>query len=228
VRFFAILIFLPALIWGQTCTPAPLLRPVDSLAGSLGGANCQLSDGSLFATYTLVLPTFGRLQLNVSSDDFPATLSLRDSTGYRIDGGSSIDKTFERGEYTVVVNAQGPGQLGKFIVNSAFQPEPNTLCRIFDRIGLNQSLTGRLADSSCRLPDNTPHDAYLLNTFGSGTLEITLDSTDFSGQVILRGDDGRALASDPKSISLSVLGDSVYTGCQGRLQPDREIHASRR
>src|SRR6266478_8432671 len=84
VRFLAILIFLPALIWGQTCTPVPLLRPADSQAGSLGDANCQLSDGSLFATYVLVLPTYGRLQLSVSSDDFPAALILRDSNGHRI------------------------------------------------------------------------------------------------------------------------------------------------
>src|SRR5437867_13341461 len=89
VRFLAIPILLSASVWGQTCTPPLALRPLDSIAGSLGDADCQLSDGSLFATYTLALPTFGRLQLNVSSDEFPATATLLDSNGRKVEGGSS-------------------------------------------------------------------------------------------------------------------------------------------
>jgi hypothetical protein len=211
VRLLAIPLFLSAVGFGQTCAPSRLLKPVDSIAASLGDPDCRLSDGSLFTTYSLTLPAPGRLQLNVASDDFPATATLRDSTGRKIEGGQSMDKTIERGEYSVIVNAQNAGQLGKFVINTAFTQEPNTLCRAITRIGLNQSRPGRLADSSCRLPDNTPYDGYLLNSFGSGILEITVDSTDFTGLLILRGDDGTALVSDSKSVALSILEDSAYT-----------------
>ena len=211
MRLFAILLLLSAACRGQSCAPSPPVQPADSINGALGDSDCRLSDGSLFTTYSLTLPVQGRLQLNVASGDFAATAVLRDSAGRRIEGAQSIDKTIERGEYTVVVNAQNSGQLGKFTLNTSFTPEPNTLCRSVTRIGFNESRPGRLADSSCRLPDNTPYDGYLLNTFGSGTLDITLESTDFTGLVILRGDDGKALASDPASISESVLENSAYT-----------------
>ncbi len=200
VRLLAVLIVLSATGFGQTCAPLSLLRPVDSVTGSLGDANCRLSDGSVFAAYTLTLPTFGQLQLNAASDSFPVSLVLRDSVGRKVEQGSAIQKTIERGEYTVVVNTQGPGQAGKFSLNSAFQPEPNTICRSISRIVPNQSVDGHLLDSSCRLPDNTPYDGYQVSFLGSGTLEVTL-----------RGDDGRWEASDAKSFSLTVLGDSTYT-----------------
>ena len=211
VRLLAVLIVLSATCFGQTCAPLSLLRPVDAVTGSLGDANCRLSDGSVYAEYSLTLPTFGQLQLDAASDGFAVSLLLRDSLGRKVEEGSAIRKTIERGEYTVVVSGQGPGQGGKFTLSSAFQPEPNTICRSITKIGPNQLVDGHLLDSSCRLPNNTPYDGYQVNFLGSGTLEVTLDATAFAGQVTLRGDDGRWLASDPKTFSLTVLGDSTYT-----------------
>src|SRR2546427_116102 len=97
---------LSALTWGQTCAPVSALRPADSLTGALAEADCRLSDGSLSAEYVLTLPTFGLLQLNASSSDFDVMLFLRDSAGRMIESGPAIERTIERGEYTVVVNAR--------------------------------------------------------------------------------------------------------------------------
>jgi len=199
------------LSWGQTCVPISTLRLVDSIAGSLTDADCRLSDGSLYAEYVLTLPTFGQLQLTAASSDFPVTLFLRDSTGRKLEEGAAIRRTAERGEYTVIVNAKSPGQLGAFTLSSAFQPEPNTLCRNITRIGPTQTISGHLVDSSCRQPGSAPYDGYLVSILGAGTLDISLASPNFSGLITLRGDDGRALASDPLSISFSVLGDADYT-----------------
>src|SRR5260370_14717636 len=151
LRVLANLMLLSAIGWSQTCAPVATLRPVDSVASSLGDGDCRLSDGSTFAEYVLTLPTFGQLQLNASSSDFPVSLALRDTYGRMIAGGASIQQTVERGEYTMVVNAQSPGQLGNFALNSMFTPEPNTLCRSITRIGPTQSIFGRLVDTSCRL-----------------------------------------------------------------------------
>jgi hypothetical protein len=210
VRVFAGFIFLAGLSWGQICVPVAALRPVDSVSGSLSDADCRLSDGSIFAEYVLTLPTFGQLQLNAASPDFPVTLFLRDSAGRKLAGAAVIQQTAERGEYTVVVNATRPGQSGKFTLTSTFQPEPNVMCRDTTRIGPNQTIAGHLVDSSCRQLNNAPYDGYLVTIFGSGTLDISLDSANFSGVVTLRGDDGRALDSDARSISVPVLGDTDY------------------
>jgi hypothetical protein len=170
-----------------------------------------MSDGSAFAAYILTLPTFGQLQLNASSDDFPVNLFLRDSSGRALAQGAGIQQTIERGEYTLIVNAQNPGQLGNFNLSSAFTPEPKTLCRNITRIGPTQSISGRLVDTSCGLLDSTPYDGYLVSILGSGTLAVTLNSPNFSGLVTVRADDGSALGSDPMSVSVPVDGDSDYT-----------------
>src|SRR5437016_1383182 len=197
LRVLANLMLLSAIGWGQTCVPVATLRPVDSVTSSLSDGDCRLSDGSTFVEYVLTLPTFGQIQLNTSSSDFPVSLILRDTSGRMVAGGASIQQTVERGEYMLVVNAQSPGQLGDFTLTSMFTPEPNTLCRNITRIGPSQSVSGRLVDTSCRLLNNAAYDGYLVIILGSGNLTVTLTSPSFSGQVIVRADDGTALASDP-------------------------------
>jgi hypothetical protein len=211
LRVLASAVLLSAIGWGQTCVPLATLRPVDSVSGSLGDGDCLLSDGSTFAEYILTLPTWGQLQVNASSSDFPVSLILRDMSGRMLAGGSGIQQTVERGAYMLVVNAQSPGQLGNFSLTSMFTPEPNTLCRNITRIGPTQSVSGRLVDTSCRLLNNALYDGYLVSILGSGTLNVTLTSPNFSGLVTVRADDGTALASDPISISIPVDGDTDYT-----------------
>ena len=87
---------LSAIGWGQACVPVATLRPVDTATGSLGDGDCLLSDGSAFAVYMLTLPTFGQLQLNASSNDFPVNLILRDASGRMIAGGSGVQQTAEQ------------------------------------------------------------------------------------------------------------------------------------
>jgi hypothetical protein len=196
LRVLASVILLSAVGWAQTCVPVATLRPADSVTGSLGDGDRKLSDGSTFAVYMLTLPTFGQLQLNASSNDFPVSLILRDTSGRMMAGGAAIQQTIERGEYMLVVNAQSPGQLGNFSLTSMFTPEPNTLCRNITRIGPTQSVSGHLVDTSCQLLNNAAYDGYLVSILGSGTLNVTLTSPNFSGLVIVRADDGSALGAD--------------------------------
>jgi Bacterial pre-peptidase C-terminal domain. len=211
LRVLAVLISLSAAGWTQTCVPIATLRPVDSITGTLSDADCRLSDGSNFARYILTLPTFGQLQLSATSNDFPVNLILRDTSGRMVAGGAAIQQTVERGEYTLSVNAQSPGQLGDFSLTSAFTPEPGTLCRSISRIGPNQSIAGHLIETSCRSFHNAPYDGYLVSMLGSGTLNVTLTSPNFSGLVTVRTTDGGALDSDPLSVSVPVSGDTDYT-----------------
>ncbi len=203
MRPIPLFFLLSAWTWGQTCVPTSILRPTDSVQGAITDSDCRLADGTLSVEYVLTAPTAGRLQLAAPSSDSGVTLLLRDAAGRKVEGGA-----VERGEHTVIVNAANPG---KFTLTSAFTPEPNTLCRDFIRIGPGAALSGRLLDTSCRLPNNAPFDGYRITLFGGGTLDVTLTSPNFSGAVILRGDDGRALASDPLTISAAVPAGGDYS-----------------
>jgi hypothetical protein len=188
------------------------LQPVDSVSGTLDHGNCRLSDSTLYAEYLLVLPARGQIQLSGESSSFDLSLALRDSTGHRVASGTSIQQPVERGQYRVLVNAAAGDQSGDFTLSSIFTPAPGTLCRDFASIGRNQSVTGRLTTSSCHLPDNTPYDGYTLQSFGAGTLDITLQSNEFAPYLIVRTDDGHALdATDTGKLSVSLEADQTYT-----------------
>src|ERR1043166_1901132 len=105
MKFFAGLFLLLPLAWSQTCAPRLTLQPVDSLSGALDRTNCRLSDNTLYAEYSLVLPARGQIEINSVASAFDLTLILRDSSGHRIAAGSSIKQPIERGQYSVLVNA---------------------------------------------------------------------------------------------------------------------------
>jgi hypothetical protein len=230
LRILVSAFFVSTLVHAQTCVPMATMRPVDSIGGALTDGACQLSDGSVYDVYHLTLPTFGRLQLNVISNDFPASLYLRDSDGRAVASGVSIAQTIERGDYALLVNAQGPGQFGNYTLSSAFTQEPNTLCRSTTRIGPSATAAGHLVDTSCRQLNNLPYDGYLVSILGSGTLTVALASPNFSGTVTIRDGDGRVAASDPVSASAVVDGDNDYTivvaGADPSSRGDYQISAS--
>ncbi len=202
MRFFLGVLFIP-LAWGQICAPVQTLAPVASVSATVSAANCRLPDGTLYAEFSLTLPTQGEVELSVDS----GTLLVRDSSGRKLVGGASVRTKIERGTYSVLINAPE----GTYALRSSFTPEAGTLCREYTRVGPNQTLIGRLGAANCRLPDNTPFDGYVVSIFGSGTLDISAESGDFSPYLILRTVDGRALVSGENGkISTSVQGDQEY------------------
>ena len=218
MKFFAgLLVFLP-FAWSQTCAPRLALQPTDSLRGSLDSANCRLSDNTLYTEYSLVLPTRGQIALDGAASAFDLTLILRDSSGHRLASGNGIKQPVERGQYSVLVNAGKEDQAGAFTLQSSFTPEPGTICRNFASIGLNQAVTGRLTPSSCLLPDNTAYDGYTLQSFGAGTIDVTMQSADFGAYLIVRSSDGHELISNGSGgagtgaqISVSIEANQNYT-----------------
>src|SRR5262249_19471854 len=89
----------------QVC-PATRILPVDHLSAALDDTSCRLSDGSRLITYRLDLPARGTIVLTLTSPTF--SLTLRDSSGAKLDSGSAITRPIEAGSYTVLVNAAGP------------------------------------------------------------------------------------------------------------------------
>lgn len=191
----------------QTCVPSRIL-PSDAVAGTLDDSSCLLSDGTPYTTYRLDLPVRGGIRIDLTA--LNADLILRDSSGTKVDSGASIRRPIESGSYSLVVNGRAPGQAVPYTVRSAFTAEPGMWCSAFPRLGLNQTVTATLGASGCAMPDGTVYEGYLLETLGSGTLTVSVSSSEFSTALILRDSDGYAVASDAAQVSVPVDGNSRY------------------
>jgi hypothetical protein len=195
-------------VYAQTCAPVRIL-PSGSVSGTLDNSSCQLSDATAYAPYRLDLPARGQIQIGLTtSSDF--ILIMRDATGASLATGTSIQRPVEAGSYTVMVDGHTPGQVGAYSVQTAFIAEPAMLCTAFPSLGLNQTSSGTLGASGCQMPDGTPYEGYWLNTPGAGTLNISVSSTGFTAAIVVRSDDGSAIASGANSAAAFVDGDSEY------------------
>jgi hypothetical protein len=211
MRFLLGLLVFPPLIWSQPCAPRLTLQPAAGVSGVLSRENCRMADNTAYVEYSLVLPARGEISLEGASSDFALTLFLRDGTGHRIASGASVRTPVERGAYSVVVNAARPEESGAFTLRSAFTPEPGIFCRGFAGIGLNSSVSGRLTEASCRLPDGSLYDGYALGSFGAGSLVVKMSADGFGAWVIVRTADGRELASSDGEIEVEIEGNQTYT-----------------
>jgi hypothetical protein len=134
---------------------------------------------------------------------------LRDSAGVRLASGASIRQAVEAGDYTVLVNARGPSG-GDYSVRADFSAEPGMLCTAFANLGLGQTVTSTLGASGCIAPDSTPYEGYAVSTFGSGSLTLSVSTTDFTAGVALRDAFGRVIASGAPTVTADVADDSQY------------------
>jgi hypothetical protein len=146
-------------------------------------------------------------------------LILRDSSGTRIDSGTSIRRPIEAGNYVVLVNSQSVNSqsvnaqsvnVQSYSIKTAFTPEPGLLCSAFPNIGLNQAIAGTLPSAGCTAPDGTAYEAYSLTSRGAGNLTVTIDSSDFTAAVLVRGSDGRALIGSANIVNVSLSANSQY------------------
>ena len=195
--------------FAQVCVPARVL-PGSAISGALDSSSCRLSDGSAYASYRLDLPVRGQIQVSLPGSG--ASLILRDATGVGIASGSSILRAVEAGSYTLLVNGPAPaaGSSTAYSVQTAFTAEPHMLCTAFPSAGLSQAISGTLGASGCTMPDGSPYEAYLVNTFGAGTLTVSVSSTDFTPSLTVRDDEGFALASDAASVTIPADRDTQY------------------
>jgi len=196
------------LLFGQMCAPVRAL-PDGVISGSLDDSSCQLSDSTAYASYRLDLPAGGKIDLALTTtQDF--VLLLRDSTGALSATGPAIHRTVEAGSYTILIDARVPGQVGDYSVKTAFTADPGTMCSAFPAIGLAETANGKLGASGCSMPDGTAYEAYWLNTFGAGTLTVTVTSSDFTPAIYIRTPDRAAAASGAGTVSATVDGNTRY------------------
>jgi hypothetical protein len=171
----------------------------------------MLSNGTPYAPYRLDLPVRGQIQMNLTGDAGLA-LILRDSSGARVESGTAIHRALEAGDYTVLVTGNGsaPAQTGAWSVKTSFTAEPGMLCSGFPNIGTNQTVAAPFPSSGCTAPDGSAYEAYTVTTFGAGTLNVMVTSSDFTPAVMVRGADGSALTLTDVAVSAALGADSQY------------------
>jgi len=194
----------------QGCPPIAHIWPGGTVSASLDNSNCSLSNGTAYAPYRLDLPVHGQIQIDLTGDPGLA-LILREASGARVDSGTSIHRSIEAGNYTVLVTAGTPSQTtGAYSVKTGFTAEPGMLCSGFANIGLNQTVAATFPSAGCTAPDGSAYEAYTLTTFGAGTLNVTVTSSDFTPTVAVRGADGSALTSTGAVVNAVLSADSEY------------------
>jgi hypothetical protein len=184
------------------------MLPTGNVTGTLDNSSCYLSDATAYASYRLDLPVRGAVRLTLTTTGEFALL-LRDSSGALVDSGARINRPLEAGAYTLLVNARNPGGVGPFSVRSDFTPEPGVLCSAFPTLGLAQKVDGVLGASGCTLPDGAAYEAYWLNTFGAGTLTVSV-TADWSPALFLRTPDGALIASGDSTVTATLSSDTQY------------------
>jgi hypothetical protein len=95
-------------------------------------------------------------------------------------------------------------------VSASFTAEAGTMCSAFASIGLNQAASGNLGASGCAMPDGTVFEGYSLNTFGAGTLTVTVASSDFTPSISVRTPDRTEAASGEGTVTATVDRDTRY------------------
>lgn len=208
VKSVSVFLFFSGFLAAQTCAPMNSLAATGSAAGAWSEASCRLSDATPFQDFSLVLPARGRLELALVAAAPESVIYLRDSEGRKLASGAAFQGMFEMGAYTV----RAAGSSGDFTLTSSFTPEPGAMCRAFPPAGVNQTVSGALGETSCRLPDGTPFDGWQIRPPGSGTIDITVTPDGVDPFIIVRDEDGRALVSQQgSSASVSVHAGEAYT-----------------
>ncbi|MEO8597464.1 MAG: PPC domain-containing protein [Candidatus Solibacter sp.] len=195
----------------QECPPIDTLLPNGTHSGALTALSCRLTDLTPYIPYRLDLPVRGQLRIELAGNPADQFLTLRDSSGARLDSGASLARPIEAGAYTLLVHGRGVAQTGNFAINTAFTAEPGVLCAAFPNLGRRQTVDGQLPSSGCLAPDGTPFEAYTLTTDGAGTLSVSVESADFAPLIAVRSLDGRSLLPPtPGAVNVRLLGDSQY------------------
>ena len=183
----------------ETCVPmASLTMPSAQVGGSVSSTtSCNLSlpnrdDSALFNFYTLHVDTPGVAQIQVNASTFSPLLLLLDANGNEVaedleSGGPqspAIAQQLAAGDYLVLVFNEDSFE-GDYTLQYNFAPGPASTCPV-NQIAPDSPVTGTLSSgTSCR-SSGILSDIYRLTLPSSGTLDMTLSSSDFSTYLNLR------------------------------------------
>jgi hypothetical protein len=209
---------------GETCLPQQTFSGSASDSAAITSQSCsQAVSGSdnfeYYNYYNLAITAAGSAELLVSSSAFTPELYLLDANGNTLasdsggggNGNSDIRLPLQAGNYTLMLFSPSASG-GAYTLQFTFQPGPPAPCPPLTQ-NLNGAAAGSLSASSCRGALGLS-DVYSVTLPATGTLTVSMASTDFETQLAIRDskDNLLVLYSDDDDTGLSNITASLPAG----------------
>lgn len=180
----------------DSCAAPAETAGLGTTSGALSSADCLLSVGSYADFYVFVLSNDATLQIDLSSGDFDAFLTLHEVDGSIIDsdddGGSGLDSRIVgdlvNGSYRLGVTSIGSGTGSYTLTLTAIG------CPAVDGASVGSSEFGVLSSSDCLLSDGSYADSWTLTVGSDDRVQIDLISSDYDTWLLLLDSDGATVA----------------------------------
>ncbi|MGB3544588.1 DUF4344 domain-containing metallopeptidase [Rubrivirga sp.] len=188
-----------------------VLEAGDSVSGSLGSGDNQLSDDSYYDLYTYQGAPGEEIEVFMASADFdtyllggPSESDAFSGAHTDDDGGGGTNSqlrvtTGSDGRYSIIANAFRPDARGDYqITVRSLATTSNDLPGVL-AVGLGETVSGRLDTSDPVLDDGSYYDFYAYTGTPGQDVVITLSSDDFDPYVMLNrvfGGEFESIAQD--------------------------------
>ena len=191
----------------QSCAMASL-NPGTPAVGTLSASSCRSQFG-LSDLYTVALPAFGTISLDLNAANFTGQIALRDSKDNVIVlnqdvqqlGNSHISATLPAGTYSVV--AASVSGSGHYELDSVFTAAALTPCAYAQPLNLNSGYIQNLSSASCLGSNGQPMDLYQFTLPVDSTIAAVMTSSQFDPYLKLIDSAGNVLRSDDNSYGYS-------------------------
>lgn len=172
-----------------------VIRPGETVRGSLTGSDRRLDDGSSYDCFRLQARAGERVAVTLRSNDFDAYLavvegrdcSASDSAETDDDGAGGTDSlvrmTLGDGPYSIRANSLSEGETGAYTLSvEVLGPLPRV--RPF-LIGTSEMLQGELSEGDAIADDDSFFDCYAFDARAGQTASIAMISEEFDAYLSL-------------------------------------------
>ncbi|MFL6333278.1 MAG: S8 family serine peptidase [Pyrinomonadaceae bacterium] len=191
---------------GGGCPSTPV-SVGQTVSGTLTVADCRLSDGSFFDSYSFSGVAGQEVFVSLRSSTFDTYLLLLNPDGSLLseddDGGGGSNSRIpagggtlslpSTGTYRILANSFEPNVTGAYSLTLA-GPTPSTCAS--SPITFGQTVSGTLANTDCLLSDGSFFDSYAFEGATGQQVAVALASTNFDTYLFLTGPNGLVVDDD--------------------------------
>lgn len=191
---------------GGSC-PSTSISIGQTINGALSNSDCQLSDNSLFDSYSFSGTAGQTISISLTSSVFDTYLHLLQPDGTLLadddDGGDGLNSRIPpesgtltlpvTGTYKILANSFSPNVTGAYsltLQGSSALTCPST------PISIGQLVNGALSNSDCTLSDNSFIDSYSFTGSAGQLVAVEMSSLNFDTYVFLLGPNGLVVDDD--------------------------------
>ncbi len=179
------------------CSPVGNLQLGQTVTGELMDGDCLFEFGGNMDNWSLSLASTQKLRFDLTSNDFVATLLVRDQQGNIINGAGGdpsgdarLDAELGAGEWTISVTTDFGAGLGAYKLTVDVAPP----CTPGTDFVLGETVTGEISSSDCLVDFGLVADSFGINLADETAISILLKSSDMEPFVILRDANGIDIA----------------------------------